>query len=148
MALLSTFEASARLSVLLAFFVICGFANDSRSIHSIVILRGKTQLGRCTISWSTPILIIGSEVIASRAMPNPSRSLPLSLSLGTVIERSVFRVKRLGFQVNLLLALNCSSPLFIGFGVFHFDASISERSWKTKGESSKICVVVHIYVGT
>jgi len=126
MTLLSTFKASACFLVLLAFLVICSLVDDSGSIHGIVISRRKTWSRRCTISWSAPVLVVGSGVIASRATPDPSRSLPLSLSLGTVIERSVFRMKRLGFQVNLLLALDCSPPLFIGFGVFHFDTSISK----------------------
>jgi len=93
MTLLSTFKASAHLSVLLTFFVVCSLADDSGSIHSIVILRGKAWSRRCTISWSAPVLIVGSRIVTSRVTPDPSRSLSLSLSLSMVIERSVFRMK-------------------------------------------------------
>jgi len=93
MTLFSTFETSTCLSVFLAFFVICSFADDSGSVHSVVISRRKAWSGRCTISWSAPILVIGPGVVASRAMPNPSRSLSLSLSLSTVIKGSIFRMK-------------------------------------------------------
>ena len=146
-ALLSTFKASASLSVFLLFFIICGLADNGRHIHSIIILRGKTWLRWCTISWSTPILVVGSRVIASRVMPNPSRVLSLTLSLSTTgIESPVFRMERLCFQVNLLLTLNCSPPLFVGFGIFHFNTCVSKWLWKSKGEGSKIGVVVHVYV--
>jgi len=92
-ALLSTFKASAHLSVFLAFFVICSFTDDSGSVHSIVISRREMWSRWCVISWSAPVLIVGSRIVAPRAMPDPSRSLSLSLSLSTVIERSVFRMK-------------------------------------------------------
>jgi len=148
MTLFSTFEALACLPIFFMFFVICSFADDSRSVHSIVISRGKTRSRRCMISWSAPVLIVRSGVVASRATPDPSRSLPLSLSLGAIVESSIFWMKWLGFQVNLLLTLNCGPLLFIGLRVFHFDISVSKWSWKTKGESSKIRVVVHVYVST
>ena len=93
MALFSALEASASLLVFFVFFVVCGFANDSRHIHGVIILRGETWSGWCTISWSAPVLVVRSRVVASRATPNLSRGLFLSLSLSTVIESSVFRMK-------------------------------------------------------
>jgi len=96
-ALFSTFEASASLSVLLAFFVICGFVDNGRCIYCVIILGRKTWLrGLCAISWSVPILIVRSWVVASRAMPDLSQVLPLSLSLSlTGIEGPIFRMKQL-----------------------------------------------------
>jgi len=92
MALLSTFKALASLLVLLVFFVICGFADNGRHIHSIIVLGRETwSRGLCAISWSAPILIVGSWVVATRATPDPSRGLSLSLSLGTIsIEGPIF----------------------------------------------------------
>jgi len=91
--LLSTFEALAGLSVFLTFFVVCGFSDNGGCIHGIIISRRETWSRRCMIFWSTPILIVGPGVVASRVTPDPSRSLPLSLSLSTVIEGSIFRMK-------------------------------------------------------
>jgi len=38
----------------------------------------------CAISLSTPVLVVGTRVVATRAMPDLSRSLSLSLSLGAI----------------------------------------------------------------
>jgi len=57
-------------------------------------------------------------------------------------------MKRLCLQIDLLLTLDCSPPLFVGFGIFHLNTCIGKRSWKSKGKGSKICVVIHIYVST
>jgi len=92
-ALFSTFEALASLSVFLVFFVVCGFVNNSRCIHCVIVLRGKAWSRWCTISWSTPVLVVRSRVVASRAMPNLSRGLFLSLSLSVIIESSIFRME-------------------------------------------------------
>jgi len=91
--LLPTFKASACLSVFLLFLVICSFVDNGGSIHSVIISRRKTWSRRCAISWSMPVLIVGSRVVASRVMPDPSRGLSLSLSLSSVVEGSIFRMK-------------------------------------------------------
>jgi len=93
MTLFPTFETSACLSVFFAFFVVCSLVDNSGSIHGVIISRRETWSRRCTISWSAPVLIVGSRVVASRAMPNPSRSLPLSLSLGMIVKGPIFRMK-------------------------------------------------------
>ena len=133
MALLSIFEASACLAVLLVFFVICGFTNNGRSIHRVIVLGRKTWLRRlCAISLSAPVLVVGSRVVASRAAPDPSRSLSLSLSLGMVTAGSaVFQVECFSFQVDFLLTLNCSSLLFVAFRIFHPDTSVGQQSRKS-----------------
>jgi len=92
-ALFSAFKALTGFSVFLVFFVVCGFADNSGCIHRVIILRGETWSRWCAISWSVPVLVIGSRVVASRAMPDPSRSLSLSLSLSMVIKSSIFRMK-------------------------------------------------------
>ena len=140
MALLSAFKALACLIVFLVFFVICSFADNGRRIHSIIVLERKTWLrGLCVISWSTPVLIIGSSVIASRATPDPSRVLSLSLPLNTIVVRSsIFQMKCLCLQVDFLLMLDCGSPLFIGFGVLYSYTCIGQRSRKSQGKGSEI----------
>ena len=89
-ALLSTFEASTGLLVFLVFLVIGGFANNGRCIHCVIVSRGKAWSRWCTISWSAPVLVVRSQVVASGAMPDPSRGLSLSLSLSVIVEGSIF----------------------------------------------------------
>jgi len=127
-ALFSTFKALTGLSIFFAFFVIGSFADNSRYIHSIIVLRGKTwSRGLCAISLSAPILIVRSRVVATRATPDPSRSLSLSLSLSmTGIESPILRMKRFYLQIDLLLTLDCGSPLFISLRIFHLDICVSK----------------------
>jgi len=140
MTLLPTFKALACLVVLFAFLVICGFADNGGRIHGVIISGRKMwSRGLCAISQSVPVLIIGTRVVASSTMPDPSSVLSWSLSLNAIaVGGSVFQMECLCLQVDLLLTLDHGSPLFVGFGVFHFNASISQRSWKSQGKGSKI----------
>ena len=66
-ALFPAFEASASLLIFLAFFVVHGFVDNSRRIHSIIILRRKTWLRWC---------MSRTESATSRIQRIPSPSSP------------------------------------------------------------------------